>query len=128
MNIDKEIVLNELKIKHNLISASELKNHLAQFDLLSEQKQEELLNHINEIHLIYNRINSNSIEKRFSNDVMGIQSIKEYHQKIKPVSNIILDVSEEYNIDLKIKHSQKFNSACIAIFGEDYFQSRFCIE
>ena len=126
MITDTGIVLNELQIKQNLLSASELKNHLAQFDLLSEDKQKKLLNLINEIHLIWNRINSNSIKKRFFNDVVDIQSIQEYHQKIKPVSKIIRNVSDKYNIDLKIIHSDEAISDCIAVFGEDYYQSRFC--
>ena len=68
----------------------------------------------NEIHQIYNFINSKSEGRK------NVNSIIEFHEEISPVSNVILKVSEDFGLTLKGEVSDEFKKAVLKIFGKSY--------
>lgn len=83
-------------------------------DLLTEEEESLSIKISSELHEIYNYINSNFSKKEI------VHSIKEYNEKISPVSEIILKVSSDFGISLKGEISEVFKNTILKTLGKDF--------
>ncbi len=93
------------------------KEYYDTYSLLSEEEKHLMGRLDSEIHEIYSYINTNFKEKIF------VDSIQEYNDKIKSVSEIILNVSNDFDLSLKPEITEELKLAIFKKFGKDYLDS-----
>ena len=93
------------------------KEYYDTYSLLSQEEKHLIGKLDSEIHDIYNYINTNFKEK------IIVDSIQEYNDKIKSVSEIILNVSNDFNLSLKTEITEEFKSIIIKRFGKDFLDN-----
>ena len=93
------------------------KEYYATYSLLSQEEKKLIGRLDSEIHDIYSYINTNFKEK------ILVDSIQEYNDRIKSVSEIILNVSNDFSLSLKAEITEEFKSAIIKMFGKDYLDN-----
>jgi len=71
----------------------------------------------NEIHMIYNYVNS---PRMGDMDLSDILSIQDYDQKIEKVTPIILQVAKDYDLTVKNTVSEQTKNAIRNMFGQDF--------
>ncbi|NHM04879.1 hypothetical protein [Flavobacterium celericrescens] len=84
---------------------------------LSEEEDELSIKISREIHNIYNVINSKVEGGK------NVNSIIEYHQEVSSVSDVILKVSQDFDLSLKREVSDKFKKAVLNFFGKNYLEN-----
>jgi len=81
---------------------------------LSKQEEELSIKMSNEIHEIYNYLNSNFEGRK------KVDSIFEYNEQVSPVSDLILKVASDFELTLKGEISEEFKKAIFDILGKEY--------
>ena len=115
MNNLEKIVFLEMTNKQ--LTKFPNKEYYATIDLLTEEEDEQFTTLGNEIHRIWNYLNTKKSRKR---DNFEVTSIQDYNEKINPVNDIILKVSSEFGITLKDGVSSELKSAILNILGKEF--------
>jgi hypothetical protein len=116
-NLDKLIFLEITNKQFGKFPNSE---YFKTLKLLSESEADELNKLANEIHDIWN--NLNTPPKLTMNKVYG--SFNEYSDEIV-VSPKISRIMNDFNLDLKNKMSEEVKKAIISLLGQDFFDKTF---
>ncbi len=119
-NIEKALFL---KVRQYQYSISEDLEIAKTFSEMNEVQRGEYVNLSRELHNIWNYINSDPVLNSRPDD--GVTSVQAYHEKINPVSDVILKVINEFNFTLKNTMTKKEKEAIIAILGENYFNEKY---
>ncbi|MDI1355614.1 MAG: hypothetical protein PSX36_11885 [bacterium] len=119
-NLEKVIFLHLRQYQYARDESSEI---LATYGQMTELENQEYNKLNREMHRIWNYINSKPVLNVRPDD--GVTTVQLYHEKITPVSEIILRVSNDYGLTLKETITKKYKEAIIAVFGEDYFNANF---
>ena len=90
------------------------------YNLLNDDEQTEFSKISNEIHSIWNRMNTPEI----LNANKKHNSIHEFLSE-NEVSPIIVKVINDFDLDLKTEISEQTKKSIINLFGEDYFNDNF---
>lgn len=93
------------------------------YNILSELEKSEFAILSREIHEIWNYINSPSIKNVIDNS--DCKSIKDYSNKFGNVNEKLLQIADDFDINLETKIDEKFKDTIITIFGKDYFENNF---
>jgi len=90
------------------------------YNLLNDEEQTQFSKISNEIHSIWNRMNTPEI----LNANKKYNSIHEFLSE-NEVSPIIVKVINDFDLDLKTEISEQTKKSIINLFGEDYFNDNF---
>ena len=118
-NIEKLVFLEMTNKQFTKFPNSE---YLNTYKNLSETKRTEFHILSEEVHQIWNKINSTNFEDI---ENYSINSIEEFNERIRPVSDIILKISSDFDLTLKNEISEKFKERVIKLFGKDFFDNLF---
>jgi hypothetical protein len=106
-----------LEITNKQFSRLPDKEYMEAYQTLTETEKAEFVGLSNEIHEIYNYINSGLVAGA---KTISAKSISEYDEKINSINSKILNVISDFDLTLKPELSQKTKDAFIALFGQDY--------
>jgi hypothetical protein len=115
--------LTFLEITNKFLGKFPNSDYLETYEKLNDIEKLEFTRISNEIHQIWNFINSKPIEGVIENE--NVNSIFEYHSSISDVNSSILKVCQEFDLDLKNGFSKKFENAVIQTFGKGYYRKHF---
>lgn len=121
VNLFEKMVFLEMTYKQLWKIPGHNKDYWNTYKSLSIKERDLIYKKIfHEIHKIWSYINSKNIDgtKRHQ-----INSVLEYHNNIEKVSEIILQVSIDYDISLKSEMSEEFKKAITDVLGKDYLDS-----
>ncbi|MDD2819956.1 MAG: hypothetical protein PHW29_01710 [Flavobacterium sp.] len=90
-------------------------------ELLSETDKEEFYKLADEIHEIWNNLNT---PKNFAVNYKVCNSFEEYRDQIQ-VSSKISKIINDFNLDLKDEMSDEVKKSIIALLGKDFFDQTF---
>lgn len=92
------------------------------FNELSEKEQNQYYKYSREIHKIWGFINSINTPKI---DNSNVNSVFDYNDLVTPVSNIIIELCDDFNLTLRDEVNPKLKELIINIFGIDYYNEHF---
>jgi hypothetical protein len=87
------------------------------WESLSKQEKDEYVKLSADIHEIWTYVN---LPKPIVAELKQVNSIFEYHQQIKPVSEHLLTICKDFEITLKEELTAEFLEAAKRIMGKDY--------
>lgn len=116
-NLDK---LFFLKITNKQFTKFPDSEYYKTLELLSEMDKDEFYKLADEVHSIWN--NLNTPPNLTMNKVYG--SFDEYRDEIE-VSSRITKIMNDFNLDLKDKMSNEVKKSIIALLGKDFFDKTF---
>ncbi len=93
------------------------------YDKLSEAEKTRFFPLVNEIHEIWSHINMPADIKVFFE--RKANTILEYHNNVAPVDELILKISNDFNIDLKDVISPEFAEAIKRLLGITFYKKHF---
>jgi len=109
-NLEKIVFL---EMTNKQLSKFPNKEYYETIKSLTENEDDEFTILSNQIHNIYNYINS----KMHS---FQIEDIEDYNEKIEPVNPIILKVASDFGITMKSGISEELKKSILEILGKDY--------
>jgi hypothetical protein len=121
--MDKLEKLVFLEMTNKQFSKNPSQDFFKTYKTLTERESDIYTELYNEIHRIWNYINAN-----INNTTMAkVKSIEDYHTLAEPVSDLILKISQDFNITLKneITLSQDLKQRIITIMGQRFFDENF---
>jgi hypothetical protein len=92
------------------------------FNELSEKEQNQYYKYSKEIHQIWGFINSINIPNI---DNTNVNSVFDYNDLVTPVSNIIIELCDDFDLTLRDEINPKLKELIINIFGIDYYNEHF---
>ena len=117
-NLDKLIFL---EITNKQFTKSENPNYYKTLELLTEIEKEEFYKLTEEIHEIWNNLNT---PKNFPINYKVYGSFDEYSDEIE-VSSRISKIMKDYNLNLKDQMSDELRKSIISLLGKDFFDQTF---
>jgi hypothetical protein len=106
-----------LEITNKQFSRFPDREYMVAYNTLTEAEKAEFVSLSNEIHKIYNYINSGLVAGA---KTISAKSISEYDENINPINPKILIVVSDFDLTLKPELSQKTKDALLALFGQNY--------
>lgn len=119
-NIEKALFLNVRQLQYLTSEDLEI---ATTFSKMTDVQKDEYVKLNRELRNIWNYINIAPILNVRPDD--GVNTIQAYHEKINPVSDIILKVINDFNFTLKKNMTKKEKEAIITILGEGYFNEKY---
>lgn len=119
-NIEKALFLDMRQYQYSVSEESEI---LSAYRVMTEDEKNEYHRLSRELHEIWNYINAPVVLNVHPDD--GVKTVKAFHEKIRPVSDVILKVADDFGFSLKKTMTKKEKAAMIAILGENYFNQKF---
>ncbi len=119
-NLEKALFL---KIRQYQFTTSEDLEIATTYRSMNKEEKEEYIKLNRELHNIWNHINSQPILNVHPND--GVKTVQDYHEKINPVSSVILKIINDFNFTLKKTITKKEKEAIIAMLGKEYFNEKY---
>lgn len=119
-NIEKALFLHIRQYQYSVSENSEI---LSAYREMTNEEKEEYYKLSRELHDIWNYINSQPILNVRPDD--GVTTVQAYHEKIHPVSDVVLKVINDFGFTLKQTMTKKEKVAIIAILGQDYFDAKY---
>lgn len=120
VNIEKLLFLHIRQFQFLVSEESEI---LATYKKLTDSEKDTYVKLLHELQKIYNYINSTPKLNIRPDD--GVHTVEAYHEKIHPVSDIILKTFADFNFTLKKTMTKKLKASIIALFGEKYFNEKY---
>jgi hypothetical protein len=117
-NLDKLIFL---EITNKQFTKFPNSDYYKTLELLSEIDKEEFYKLADEIHKIWNNLNT---PKKFAINYKVYGSFNEYKDEIE-VSSRISKIINDFNLDLKDEMSDEVKKSIIALLGKDFFDETF---
>lgn len=110
-----------LEITNKQFGSLPNKEYYETFKSLNEEEEKKFVQLSREIHDIWNYINSPIIAGIKGKEAKSIQEYSAFF----PVSPIVIQICNDFSLDLKKEKTIKFRNAVINIFGQDYFDKHF---
>jgi hypothetical protein len=118
--IEKILFLHIRQYQYSVSEESEIN---AVYREMTEEEKNEYAKLWNELHEIWNYINSPPVLNVRADD--GVKTVQAYHEKVNPVNDVILKVINDFDFTLKETMTKKQKAAMIAILGESYFNEKY---